>query len=107
MTVFVANTNVLDLVGLHSEVDAAFINNASVTVTVKDSDDVEVAGVTWPLIMAYISASNGNYRGILSNELALVAKETYYAHITADAGVDRVGYWKFKMKPLIRTGLAG
>lgn len=107
MTVFVANTNVLDLIGLHDEVDETYINDADVVVTVKDASDVEVQGVTWPLTMAYVAASDGDYRGILSDELAFVARQTYYAHITADAGSDRVGRWKLKIKPITRTGLAG
>jgi hypothetical protein len=105
MTVFVANTNVLDLIGLKSEIEGTFINGAAVSVTVTDTSDAEVAGETWPLVMSYIAASSGNYRAILSDTLPLVPKTGYVAHITANGGADRVGRWSFAFKPLTRTGL--
>lgn len=105
MTAFVANTNILDLVGLKSEIEDAFINDATVTVTVKDAADVSVAGASWPLTMAYLAASNGNYRAILADTLSLVAKTKYYAHIAANGGANRIGSWMFEFKPLTRTGL--
>lgn len=105
MTAFVANTNVLDLIGLKSEIEDTFINDAAVSVTVTDIDDVNIAGASWPLTMAYVAASQGNYRAILSDTLPLVAKTSYVAHITADGGADRVGSWRFSFKPLTRTGL--
>jgi hypothetical protein len=102
---FVANTNVLDLVLFKSEIEGTFINNATVTVTVTDTDDVAIAGATWPLAMPYIAASSGTYRAILSDTLPLVPKTSYIAHITASGGTDRIGRWSFVFKPLTRTGL--
>lgn len=102
---FVGNTNVLDLVGLKSEIEGTFINNGVVSVTVTDTSDVEIAGATWPLTMSYITASSGNYRAILSDTLPLLPKTSYIAHITANGGADRIGRWSFSFKPLTRTGL--
>ena len=105
MTVFVANSNLLTLVGLKAFIGGAFVNDADVEVTVVDSEGVNVAGATWPQIMGYVAASDGNYRVVLTHELAFEAKRNYTAKITADGGVDRIGYWEFKFKPLIRTGV--
>lgn len=105
-TAFVGNTNVLDLVGLKSEIEGTFINNGTVTVTVTDAaTDTAISGATWPLTMSYIAASSGNYRAILSDALPLVPKTSYIAHITANGGADRIGRWSFGFKPLTRTGL--
>lgn len=103
MTVFVANTNVIDLTGLKNEITDAFINDAAVTVTIKTVAGVEVAGETWPVSMGYVAASNGNYRGILSDEIELVAKSKYIAHIDADGGPDLVGHWELTFKAAART----
>lgn len=99
MTAFVANTNVLELIGLRSNINDTYINDATVTVTIKDADGVEVTGETWPLTMDYVAASNGNYRAILVDGLALVGKRKYVAYISADGGTDRIGYWRFEFKP--------
>lgn len=103
--IFVGNTNVIDLLGLSSEVDDAFINDASVEVTVVDESGVEVAGQSWPLAMSYLPGSDGNYRGFISDEVEFVPRDKYYARITADGGENRVGRWSFPFKPQTRTGL--
>ena len=103
MSAFVANTNVLQLLGLKSETDDTFINDATVTVTVTDADGVNVTGGAWPLTMSYVASSDGDYRAILSNELPLVAKAKYVATINADGGADRVGHWEHHFKPAARS----
>ncbi|MDG4903209.1 hypothetical protein P9279_22115 [Mesorhizobium sp. WSM4962] len=104
--VYVANTNIIELVGLKSEVEDEFIADADVTVTVKDADGEEVAGQTWPLTLASIDGTEpeGNYRGILKDTLELTAGQTYYAHVDADAGSDRIGHWEFAFVPKVRRG---
>lgn len=103
--VYVANTNVLDLIGLKSVVDNAFVNSATVTVTVKDSALVAVTGQTWPTAMVYVPTSNGNYRAYFENDLALTNKKKYIAVIDADAGVNRIGHWEFPFTAATRTGV--
>lgn len=103
MSAFVANTNVLELTGLHSAIEAAYINDAAVTVTLKDADDVAVTGAVWPMTMDYVAGTNGNYRAILADALPLVAREKYTAYIEADGGADRIGRWTFSFKPAART----
>jgi hypothetical protein len=103
MTVYVGNTNVHELRGLKDAVLDTFINTAVVTVTIKDASGVEVAGQTWPVVMDYVAASNGNYRAIIEDDVAFVARRTYYAHISATAGSNRVGFWKFAFTPQTRA----
>jgi hypothetical protein len=95
MPAFVGNTNVLLLSGLHSEIDGSYINDATVSVTVKDKDGVELAGVTWPADMTYVTASNGNYRIFLVDDAALSASVQYVAFISADGGASKIGNWQF------------
>lgn len=105
MTMFVHNTGALDLIGLKSHVDDTYINDATVTFTVKDKQGHELAGETWPQTMTYVVGSNGNYRGILSADLELIAKQHYTAIIEADGGGERIGHFEVPFKPLVRTGL--
>jgi len=103
MTAFVANTNLLTLVGLQDHITDLYINSATVIVTVKDQNGVNVLGMTWPATMNYVAASNGNYRLALEADLAFVAKRNYTAYIEVDAGSDRIGHWEFKFKPETRV----
>lgn len=102
MTAFVANTNVLELTGLKEEITEAFINNATVTVTIKDTDGNEVIGETWPFAMDYVAASDGDYRAFVSEDLELIANTRYIAYIEADGGANRVGHFEFHFKALAR-----
>lgn len=106
MAAFVGNTNVLRLNALRDELTEAFINDATVTVTVKTDVDgapgVNVVGETWPLTMDYFSGSDGIYEAFLDSDLAFVAGSNYWAVIEVDAGVNRVGHWEFRFKPTIR-----
>jgi hypothetical protein len=104
MTVFVGNTNVLELLGLKSAIEDAFVNDADVTVTVKDKAGEEVAGQTWPTTMDYLAASDGNYRAIVKDTIQFVHDKEYRAFIEVDAGADRIGHWEFKFTPTVRTG---
>jgi hypothetical protein len=102
MTVFIANTNVLELNGLQSSIDDSYINDADVTVTIKDSSGTSVSGQTWPATMSYLSGTSGDYRLILDYDLALTAKRSYTAEITATKDGNR-GFWKHVFQPVERT----
>lgn len=90
----ILSDNVVELSGLKDEVTGAFINTATVTVTLVDRDGVEVIGQAWPTAMPYVAASDGVYRGTLSDSLDLTKFEAYTAQITADAGAGLRQYWE-------------
>lgn len=103
MTAFVANTNILELLGLTDAVTNAVINDATVTVTICDNNDAPITGgPTWPLTLAYVAASAGNYRATLDAALLLLADTNHVAHIDVSAGAGRVGHWEFIFKPTTR-----
>jgi len=106
LTLYVGpNDNLLTLVGLQNEVTAAYMNAATVTVTVVDSADAEIAGETWPLTMDYVATSDGNYRATLTDTLAalLAAGVALTAQITADGGAGLNGYWELPILTAART----
>lgn len=100
--IYIINDNVIELTGLQNAVDEAYQNTATVTVTVKDADDVDVVGETWPLTMNYVSGSNGDYRANLADTLTLVDGSRYYATVTADAGVNGLATWTEELIARVR-----
>lgn len=82
--VYVDNTSTVTLSGLQNAITSAYINDATVTLTVLDSDGAEVAGETWPVTMAYIATSNGNYRA--SIDATLTAGGKYDAVVNVVSG---------------------
>lgn len=79
------NTHVIELVDLKDDVAGTYINNATVTAVLKDEADEEIAGISWPLTMAYVTASNGKYRGVLSHLLETTVGARLWAEVTASA----------------------
>lgn len=102
MTAFVANTNVLDLIGLKNEIDDTFINSATVEVTIKDDAGNNVIGQVWPLAMDYVATSDGDYRAFLSEDMELIANTKYIAYVEANGGANLVGHFEFHFKALAR-----
>lgn len=79
-----------------------FINNATITVTLKDRVGVAVAGETWPLAMNYLTGSNGIYRATLAFGLSLQDGKPFTAEIVADGGLGLRGGWSFPLKAKVR-----
>lgn len=103
---YVGNTNVLTLTGLKSDDEGIYLNDATVTLTVKDTDGAAVAGESWPVTMDYVASSNGNYRAVISAEAEFVAKAKYTAVIDVDASDvngERIGHWEFPFQAQVRA----
>lgn len=101
LTVYISNDNVIKLSGLVDNT-GAYLNSATVVVTLIDGNNVEVVGATWPLTMYYVAASNGNYEATLASTLTL-SEENYTAIVDADGGAGRKGYWKCPVIAEYRT----
>jgi hypothetical protein len=70
----------------------AFLNAATVTCEVKDeSGSIIATGIT----LAYVSASDGIYRGTIPSTTSLTEKQTYYVEVTAVEGTDN-GFRRIK-----------
>lgn len=91
---YVGNTNVVEVADLHNEVTGAEVNDATVTLTLKDSDGDNVAGETWPLTMAYVTDSDGLYRATLVDTLPLTDNGRYTAEISAVVSGSLKAFWR-------------
>lgn len=101
LRVYIDNDNMLTLDGLANAATDAYVNNATVAVTVTDRDGNEIVGETWPLTLNYVAASNGTYRATLQDTLTLTHKEGLLLHITAD-GAGLQAAWELYAVALTR-----
>lgn len=100
MTVLVANTNIIELIGLKSAVDDTYINTATVTATIFDYHSDRAVGNQ--LTLDYVVASDGVYRAMLAETLPFRPNADYIAYIEATAGAGRVGHWEIIFRPTVR-----
>lgn len=73
----------------------AVMNDAIVTVTIVDQDNVPLTGTSWPVSVPYVSASAGIYRVQLPSNMPLVVGQVYKAQIQitdVDSNVQNLVY---------------
>jgi len=93
-SLYFGNDMVLELAELANEVTGAYINNATVTVTLVDDAGVTVTGDSFPKAMSYVANSNGLYRTTLLDTLNVTRNARYVAQISANGGGGLQGYWE-------------
>lgn len=91
-TIFLSNDNLIELANLQNEVTGAYINDATVNVTLVNSTGTNVVGTTWPKVMPYVAASDGLYRATLGYDLVLTANSRYTANIVVVSGALRASW---------------
>jgi hypothetical protein len=83
--------------GLYDNNLGSFVNNASMSFTLKNSAGSAVSGAS-SISMTYISGTEGCYYGILEDGVSLTDGSTYYLEITATGSSDRVGFRRIEYK---------
>lgn len=84
--------NVIHIIGLKDKVLNTFINNATITATLKDANDVDVPGAVG-LSLPYIAASDGEYAGQIPYTVSLTDNAQYTAVITIIGSGYRTTYY--------------
>ena len=103
LTLYIDNDNVIELSSLKNFITDAYINDATVTATLYDTDDVEVVGQTWPLTLAYAAATDGIYRGVLEYDLSVdIAGSMYIAKVDVDAGSGLIAHFEARVMAVTR-----
>lgn len=89
--------NIVRLDNQYDTYTAAYLNSATVTATLKDLAGTEVTGVSWPVTLTYVSASNGQYIAVVDKTAAVTVGLSYRLEITlVQSGID-----KFYSIPLV------
>ena len=83
LTLYKGSDMLLDLEGLLDEASGAYLNAATVSVTLKNAAGTNLVGETWPKTMAYVAGTNGVYRAALSTSLVVAVGARYTAEISA------------------------
>lgn len=81
LILYQANDTIIEVAGLKNEVTGAFVNNATVNVTLLDSVGALVTGQTFPLTLAYVAVSDAVYRAKLNFGLVLTPNGKYSANV--------------------------
>ncbi len=97
---YVGSDNLLEVDWLKKSADGSYINNAAVTCTIVDANDVPVAGETWPVTLVYVPGSNGKYQGAISSTAAL-AHAVYYTAKFDAVGAGYAKHWEIPMPAVI------
>lgn len=75
--------------GLYDEQQGEFVNDATVTFSILDSDGASLGDGYTDVEMTYVTGSDGRYQGILDEEAPLVNGRIYYVKMNAVASDDR------------------
>jgi hypothetical protein len=99
--VYFSSDNLLEVTGLKNAASGNFVNNATVTANIVDSDGNAVTNAT-NISLSYISGSNGNYRGTIPDTADIDRSAEYVAQITADGGAGLKAYWEIDLQSQVR-----
>ena len=101
--IYVGNTHRIEVTGL-KDADGAFQNDATVTLEtlVDELTGTTISGVTLPLSLNYVTASNGDYNAPIPSDAGIVAPNSYIGTIKAIASGGEVGLWQETMIATIR-----
>jgi hypothetical protein len=78
--------NVVQVDELTNEITGNYMNSATCTFDVLDSDGVSVLSGTGGVTMDYVAASNGKYQGILQSTESLTEGEIYTIVVDVSQG---------------------
>jgi hypothetical protein len=101
--IYLNNDNLLSVAGLKNASSGSFMNDATVTATLKDSASAVVTGQTFPLTLAYMAGTDGNYQATLQDTLNITENTIYTAEITATSSSGLVAKWNMELKATKRT----
>lgn len=101
---FTLSDNLVKITGLINEVSGSYINDADITATViYKSDRTEVSGVTWPIPVSYVAASDGNYLGTLPYTMGIVNRDKLIVLLEIDGGAGLIQHRECPVTAAIKS----
>ena len=96
--------NLIAVTGLQDGLDGAYVNNATieVTVTTLAGANLTGAGVSWPLVLDYVAASNGNYNGSVPAAADVSGLNCVVVSVVAKIGNTVIAQWDLKQNVIDR-----
>jgi hypothetical protein len=87
LSLFVDSDNLIRLDALKLAADDSYVNDATVTFTLKDAGEATVPNVA-AVSMPYVLASDGRYQGTLQSTVSLALGGKYFLEVTATSGAN-------------------
>ena len=81
----IGSDNLVEVDELTNESTDAYVNNATIIMTLKDSS-LDAVPNAEDLSLAYVAGSNGKYQGTIPSTVSLTAGSRYYLDISATGG---------------------
>ncbi len=100
--IYLNNDNLVTLTGLKDVAADAFVNNGTVQLTIKNSSDVDVSGITWPLTMDPESGDNGDYAVIVEQTAVFVDEADYVAVVVVSGSGVGDAEWQIPLRASVR-----
>lgn len=90
LALYIGEDMAIQMTGLRNVITGSYINDATMTYTLKTPSDAAVTGAS-AISMPYVAASSGNYRGTMDASVAatLTAGSEYWLEITVSGSVFR------------------
>lgn len=85
-SIIVGSDNVVVIDGLRNTVTDAYVNDAAVSLTLKDNVGNDIGGIAWPVVGTYETASNGKYQIPIDKAAVLTVGQILEAIVTAVSG---------------------
>lgn len=99
---FDKNDHTIRVIDLKRTDTDVFVIDAVVTVVMVDSNDVPVSGPTWPLALAYVSGTDGEYMAVIDK--AAVENIGDFQELQITAVKDSIdAYWQIPLQVVKRT----
>lgn len=92
--IYNGNDHVIKLLGLRDSRTGNYVNTATVESTIYNSRGQPLDGISWPLALGYVAASDGDYQADLDEEFVASLGSGYYMITTALALPDVKGKWR-------------
>lgn len=85
---YIGSDNLVTLTGLYDQLGAAYVNDADSIIGkfFAYTDSGESAQIGSDITFSYVTASDGNYQGVLPNNTAMTQGTMYYLKITITEG---------------------
>lgn len=102
ITLFLESDNLIEVDELKFAADGTFVNDATVTMTLKDIDGNVLANAL-NVTLSYVLSSNGKYQGILDSTVPLVLGTDYFLFTTATQSTNKTTF-KTQCKTEYKSG---
>lgn len=97
--------NLLEVVGAKNAATGDYLNAATVTATLVNADTgAQIAGQSWPMTLAYVASSNGDYRGTVNDDITVTKGQEVIAQITFNGGAGLQRYTEMPLRIIVDRG---